>query len=214
MIHSPSFSFPRPYSTTFALLALSGLPALAQQTKVYTTSADFAQGQLTNVNSTVVADQLQLDTNTAPPTSPFVIIPCSARGTVVRIDAVSGTILGEFRTAPQGLLTNPSRTSVDSKGNVWVGNRDENGLVAGVAKGSVVKIGVVIGGTRVDANGQPNPNGQYLKPPFLYSTAVDRDGDGLIRTSRGLGDILAWPNITDGVGGRMASFRTRSMKRS
>ena len=40
--------------------------------------------------------------------------------------------------------------------------------------------------------------------PFTYSTAVDRDEDGLIKTSRGLGDILAWVNGTDGDGGGAA----------
>jgi len=30
---------------------------------------------------------------------------------------------------------------------------------------------------------------------------MDRDGDGLLRTSRGLGDIRPWPDVTDGVGG-------------
>ena len=57
---------------------------------------------------------------------------------------------------------------------------------------------------RYYADGTPNPTGQYLKPPFLYNTCVDRDGDGLIHTSNGLGNILAWPNITDGAGGTTA----------
>jgi len=44
---------------------------------------------------------------------------------MIRVDAVTGAILGEYRTAPQGLAGNPSRTSVDSQGNVWIGNADE-----------------------------------------------------------------------------------------
>ncbi len=49
-----------------------------------------------------------------------------------------------------------------------------------------------IGGTR---------DGQYLDPPFDYCTCVDRDGEGRIRTSYGLTNILAWIDDTDGEGG-------------
>ncbi len=172
-------------------------PALAGgQSRTYTTNADFNEGVLSNVNQDV-ADQLQLDLVPAANELSFVNIACSDRGTIVRINALTGEILGEYQTAPNRLAKNPSRTSVDSRGNVWVGNRAEgSGL-----QGSVVKIGIIVGGTRVDANGTPDPNGEYLAPPYQYSTAVDRDGDGLIRTSRGLGNILSWPNVTDGAGG-------------
>ncbi len=188
-----------------ALPLLAG-PAQAQTSRTYTTNADFAEGVLDHVNFTDVADQLQLNTLPAGGNFPFVCVALSgsssgAGGTIVRFDATTGQILGEYRTAPQGRATDPSRVAVDALGNVWVGNQAENGQVAGVPKGSVVKVGIVVGGTRVDANGTPNPNGLYLKPPFLYSTAVDRDGDGLIRTSRGLGDVLSWPDVTDGIGG-------------
>jgi streptogramin lyase len=171
-------------------------PAFGQQSRTYTTNADFDEGVLTNVNHGV-ANQLQLDVVPPPAEFSFVMIACSDRGTVVRVDALTGEILAEYRTAPDPLGKNPSRTSVDDFGNVWVGNRAESSGL----KGSVVKIGIVVGGTRVDANGTPDPTGEYLAPPYQYSTAVDRDGDGLIRTSRGLDNILAWPNITDGAGG-------------
>ena len=59
----------------------------------------------------------------------------------------------------------------------------------------------MVGGTRCNSDGTPNPVGQYLAPPFLYNTCVDRDSDGLIKTSNGLGNILSWPDITDGAGG-------------
>jgi streptogramin lyase len=60
--------------------------------------------------------------------------------------------------------------------------------------GSVIKIGVVVGGTRCNADSTENVSGDYLKPPFDYNTCVDRDMDGLIKTSRGLGDIRSWLN--------------------
>jgi streptogramin lyase len=179
-----------------APLAFGGVGGGGGQSRTYTTDADFEEGILSNVNHDV-ADQLQLDVIPVATELSFVNIACSDRGTIVRIDALTGQILGEYQTAPNRLSKNPSRTSVDDFGNVWVGNRAE----IGGGQGSVVKIGIVVGGTRVDANGVPNPTGQYLAPPYQYSTAVDRNGDGLIRTSRGLGNVLSWPNVTDGAGG-------------
>jgi hypothetical protein len=98
---------------------------------------------------------------------------------------------------------NPSRTTVDQSGSVWVTNRSEFGLVDGQAKGSVVRVGLVIGGTRANADGSPNPVGDYLGPPIQYNTCVDRDSDGLIKTSRGLTDIRPWtnPGGVDDLGG-------------
>jgi len=144
-------------------------------------------------------DQLQLNQQTQP--FPFVNVAASGRGTVVRIDANTGDVIGEFRAAPRGRGHDPSRTTVDLYGNAWAGNRGESGLIDGVPHGSVVKIGLVVGGTRVDADGTPNPGGDYLAPPFAYNTCVDRDGDGLLKTSRGLGDVRPWPDVTDGEGG-------------
>ena len=190
---------PRTLSGVLCLAALctSGLA----QSRTYTTTADFQEGLLSNVNADAPGiDQLQLNPPQETSPLPFINVAASGRGTVIRIDVNTGEIIGEYRTAPVGLLREPSRTSVDAFGNVWVGNRDEDGP-AGNGPGSVVKIGVVVGGTRVNADGTPNPIGEYLAPPFLYSTCVDRDGDGLIRTSRGLGNVLDWPNVTDGAGG-------------
>lgn len=186
-------------------LAALGCPATAPTHaadlvcgRVYTLNADFDEGTLLNVNHSI-PDQLQLNADTRP--FPFLWVACSGRGTIARIDVNTGVVLGEYWSSPLGRGRNPSRTTVDLDGNVWVGNRDEGGLIGGTEHGSVIKIGLVIGGTRVDGAGNPDPNGEYLQPPFLYSTAVDRDGDGLIKTSRGLGHILAWPDITDGGGG-------------
>ena len=189
-------SFARPSSALALLLAVCVHSVATAQSRTYTLNADFDEGTLVNVNH-AIADQLHLDVNPGGQFKNFLAVSATGRNTLEIIDADAGTVLGEYRTAPNGLSRNPSRTTVDSAGNVWVGNRDE---VSG-GMGSVCRIGVVIGGTRVDANGQANPNGLFLAPPFQYSTAIDRNGDGLIRTSRGLGDVLNWPNITDGAGG-------------
>lgn len=133
----------------------------------------------------------QADTTTV---FPFVNIAASGRGTMIRIDVNTGEILGEYVTSPAGMGRNPSRTTVDLFGNVWVANRDEIGESGGEEKGSLTRIGIVVGGRRADAEGAPDPTGGYLEGPFQHSTCVDRDLDGLIHTSRGLGDTIPWTN--------------------
>ena len=166
---------------------------------LYTTDADFDQGTLISVNhDPALNDQLQLNS----PTEPFLFInvAASGRGTMVRTNTETGEIVGEYRTAPEGRGLNPSRTTVDLFGNVWTANRDEVDLIDGVPHGSAVKIGLIVGGTRVDESGTHNRT-EVLAPPFGYNTCVDRNGDDLIRTSKGLGDILDWPDLSDGMGG-------------
>lgn len=178
-----------------ALAGMYVLPAglALGQSRTYTLDADFDEGNLVSVNHDAPNNnQLQLNAIATP--FPFVNIACSARGTIVRIDVNTGTILGEYLTAPDGMGRNPSRTTVDQLGNVWVSNRDEYGFSGGENKGSVARVGLLIGGTRADAAGTPDPGGQYFKPPFQYNTCVDRDGDGLLKTSFGLGNVLPWTN--------------------
>ena len=191
----------RPTRLTAGLaLALLALPA-AGQSRTWTTNADFDEGLLLQVNHDPPnRDQLQLDEGGS---FSLLSVACGGRNTVVRIRTDDGTVVGEYLTAPAGLDGDPSRATTDLVGNAWVGNRLEDGS-GGEVFGSVAQVGVVVGGTRTDASGQPDPNGQYLAPPYLYSTAVDRDGDGLLRTSRGLGDVLAWPDLGDGLGGNPA----------
>lgn len=187
------------FFSLFALTAAGGL-AFGQQSITYTTDADFDLGVSSHVNHTAVHDQLQLDVN-AGFHQPFVCLAMSGNGTMVRFDANTGAFFGEYATAPNGKATNPSRIDIDSKGNAWIANRDEASNVGITPKGSIAKIGIVLGGTRSNADGSANPNGEYVKGPFAYNTCVDRNNDGLIHTSRGLSDVLAWPNITDGDGG-------------
>jgi streptogramin lyase len=157
-----------------SILLFSASSALgASGSKTYTVDADFDEGSLINVNHDAPNnDQLQLhDSGEA---FNFIWVAASARGTIVKIDTETGAVLGEYRSAPQGRGLNPSRTTVDANGNVWAGNRNE----ASGGQGSVVQIGL-------EENGQ----------------CVDRNGNGGIDTSSGLGDIRAWPDVADGAGG-------------
>lgn len=166
--------------------------------------------------------------NTSP--LPFITLANSGRGTVSRIEVpnqwnpslTQPRVVGEYYTAPSTLQRNPSRTTVDRYGNVWVGNRNESGGNAG----SVAEFGVVVGGTRGikspenaplgQYNFTPDANGQWILPPtdnsVWYSTCIDRDRDGLVRTSAGLATdgslskVLGWvddddPQGADPVGG-------------
>jgi streptogramin lyase len=169
--------------------------------QTWTTTAQFDTGFKVNVDDTNPVDQLQLYPPTDTRPLPSLWIPGSDSGTVYRIDTTppisQESIKGRYRCGPQGspVHGNPGRTSVDLYGNCWVGNRQG---------GSVVRYGLVIGGTRCDANFAANPTGLYLKPPYTYNTCVDRDGDGLLKTSRGAEspvsgngfDLRPWPNET------------------
>ena len=123
--------------------------------------------------STVASDGgVELDAE--PAAFRFIWVAASQRGTVIKIDTDTGEILGEYWSAPVfdplAPSMNPSRSVVDGNGNAWIGNRNdgfEN-------RGSVVKIGLL-------------ENGQ----------CVDRNGDGEIQTSQGLGDVLPWTNEND-----------------
>ncbi len=178
------------------LLAAGGVtadpPCLEQ---AYTLTAEFTDEFWVNLD-TGAGDRVQVRQLAEP--LPYIWVAKSGANRIVRIDTDTGDVLGEYRSAPADLSGNPSRTTVDLFGNVWAGNRDE----AGDGLGSVVKIGLVVGGTRVDAAGTPDADGEYLEPPFDYCTCVDRDSDGRIHTSRpSVGYPLAWPDVTDGQGG-------------
>ncbi|HVL32526.1 MAG TPA: hypothetical protein VM600_02985, partial [Actinomycetota bacterium] len=176
-----------------ATLFTGGAPSAGAVTPgtnvLYTSDADFDQGVLADVNHDAPnSDQLQLSKSTT--FFPFVNIALSGRDSMARIDVNTGAVVGEYRTAPSGMAGNPSRTTVDRLGNVWVANRNESSG----GRGSITRVGVLTGGTRAAADGTPDPTGGYFKGPFAYNTCVDRNNDSLIRTSMGLFDALPWTN--------------------
>ena len=169
----------------------------------YETAENLNFGNLFNLEVTqnaVGEDCLRLVDD--PKAWPFLAVANSSRGTLTRIAVqdipafgiAEGDVVGEYLTAPAGMAANPSRTTVDGYGNVWVGNRNEWGAVAGEQKGSMTRVGLVIGGTRTDAAGVPTAGGQYLQGPFEYCGCEDRDGDGLIKTSVGYPRTTGLPN--------------------
>lgn len=177
------------------VLATPAEAVVAGTNVLYTLDEHFDEGVLQDVNHDAPNnDQLQLDK--ADVFFPYVNIAASARGTMVRIDVNTGETVGEWFSAPSGRGRDPSRTTVDRLGNTWFSNRAESSDVDGDGNpdGSITRVGVVVGGTRVNGDGTANPAGDFLAGPFAYNTCEDRDGDGLIATSRGLGDIRPWTN--------------------
>jgi hypothetical protein len=85
---------------------------------------DFDQGTLVDVNHDAPNNN-QLQLNRVDTFFPFVNIAASDRGTAIRIDVNTGATVGEWLTAPAGRARNPSRTTVDKLGKVWVANRNE-----------------------------------------------------------------------------------------
>ena len=168
--------------------------------KVWTNAQDFEEGYSFNLDPVDSDDDFCLQLAESTKAWPYIAIANSGRDTVARANINTGDVVGEYLTRPNGMSGNPSRTTVDAYGNAWVGNRDE---LSG-SMGSVTRIGLLVGGTRVDSGGNPDPNGDYVQSPS-YCTCEDRDFDGLIKTSKGypwvtgtadwVPSSLPWSNI-------------------
>jgi len=132
---------------------------LSAATFTYTNDADWDQGLYTSTNSGPPGtdDQLQLDPNVVTPFH-HIWVALSGRDGVVRINtdhqdadgvvtladsaAGDGAVYGEYLSRPAGMKGNPSRTTVDQNGDVWVGNRSQTS-----GGGSIVKISATPDGT-------------------------------------------------------------------
>ncbi|WGZ93853.1 MAG: Ig-like domain-containing protein [Candidatus Thiothrix putei] len=82
------------------------------------------------------------DDGTTNQTFPYIWIANSGEGTISKLDVKTGQELGRYRTGPGN--GNPSRTTVDQDGNVWVGNRNNN---------TITKVGLKEFGQCIDRNG-------------------------------------------------------------
>lgn len=183
------------------LIAVSSVAQIRQ----WTSTEDFGTGTFFNTNATTALGEVRLSPQGTAPTA-FLNVPVgggrlvdrgwpNTPGRIMRIDTRTLRVVGEYRLTPQSLTSMPSRAVVDSLGNVWATNAYDGGTVA------VTKIGVIIGGTRHAKLGTgiyvPDLNGEYVKDP-VFTTGVDRDGDGYIRTSAGLDNLLPWQATTGG----------------
>ena len=150
-------AFPVTGIYTLRLTATSGAESVSDDVQItvsastlafrtYTTSADFDLGLSSNV-TTAVPDQLQLKDEAAP--GNFIWVAVSSKGTVAKINTRTGNVEGEYWTAPEGQPRDPSRTTVDLQGAVWVANRAGN---------SIVQIGSVESGLWIDKNGNGQPD--------------------------------------------------------
>lgn len=131
---------------TLLLAGLVGVPpspaAAAGSGNTWTLDADFDQGLMVGVSHDAPNnDQLQL--NASSSTFPFIWVANSSEGTISKLDTTTGQELGRYRTAPDSAPKNPSRTTVDQDGNVWVGNRNSN---------TVTKVGLLEAGNCIDRN--------------------------------------------------------------
>jgi hypothetical protein len=120
-----------------------------------------------------VEGQLQLDDTVEA--FQFVWVAVSTKGTIVKLDAKTGQVLGEYRTAPEGQPTNPSRTTVDHNGAVWAGNRAGN---------SVVHVGLEENNGCIDRNGNGRiDTSSGLNDVLPWSNAGGIDTSGGVDTA-------------------------------
>lgn len=154
--------------------------------KTYTSREDFEGGSLINIKT---EDEGSIKINDETKPFNFIWVAVSSKGTVVKINTDTGEVVGEYLTSPSGQAKNPSRTTVDHKGNVWIANRDGN---------SVVKIGLKENGEWIDKNGNgvcdtstgqgnilPWTNSGYADTNGGVSTAEDECIIQYVRTSSG-----------------------------
>ncbi|MDI6717398.1 MAG: hypothetical protein QME63_10735 [Actinomycetota bacterium] len=114
----------------------------------------------------------QLQISKKNETFPYVWVPNGLRGTlgatVSKIDSKTGRELARYRVCPPNIVADPSRTTVDLKGNCWISNR---------TCGTIVKIGLYEAGQAIDRN----------KNGFI-DTSRDLNNNGVIEDS----ETLPW----------------------
>ena len=167
--------------------------------KKYTTTADFNQGTLFNVD-TSVPNQLQL--STVVTTFNIMWIANAGEDTVSKVNTTNGREVARYKTwftgsagYPDHLYNAyagaaPSRTAVDSQGNVYVANRHFDGRPPSVLKilasGFVDRNGNGVENTSTDTNG----NGTI--EPGERIQLVDSNANGVLEPNELLDERVAW----------------------
>ena len=173
-------------SCTFSVVVLAP-PPIGQCERTFTMDADFAQGNLFNLNYTNGQDQLQINSGNLS-TFPIMWIANAGEDSVSKFDTTTGKELARYRTwfgpaGQQGYLAHlgnayagaaPSRTAVDREGNCYVANRHFDGRSA-----DVIKI-LATGG--IDRNGNNT-----------LETSADLNNSGLIDA----GEILPMGDLNN-----------------
>jgi hypothetical protein len=189
--------------------------------KVYTLDADFDLGILTNVNHSVVSNQLQL--NVTGGGFPVLWIANAGEHSLSKFDttqigASPGREVARYYTwfSTQG-PTNyawsgpaPSRTAVDTDGNAYVLNRHFDGrsalLIKVLANSFVDRNGNGVVDSSSDTSNDGKIQAAEMKP------LVDTNGNGIIEDSEIQDERIAWAiRVPDGVG---APLRAGSLGRS
>lgn len=186
-------------STAFAVFIAGETNAT---TTTYTTDADFELGTLNSVNYDAPgSNQLQL--NTSGDTFPVLWVANAGEDTMSRIntdgDGGNGCEEARYLTSygdPNTLANHgafsgpaPSRTAVDTTGNVYVANRNFHGqrpeLLKIAVEGGVDRNGNGVIDTSVDTNGDCS-----ISPDEML--AVVDDGDGVLDIDDFLDERVIW----------------------
>jgi hypothetical protein len=144
-----------------------------------TASGGFTAGGVKADGVNLRNDQIALAQKTA---YPFIWLPDSQGGTISKYNTVTGKEMARYRTGPNKptlLWGNPSRTTVDVQGNVWVTNRN---VPTGCSTSTALK-------DRIDKRQLATVVKIGL---FEAGGCVDRNGDGIITTSTGPSDVKDW----------------------
>jgi len=209
-----------PAAMVLGVLAMTGICSaqITATSKKFTTNADFATGTVFNLTNTP-ADQLQLPS--VATTFPIMWIANAGEDTVVKINTQTNKQLARYKTwisyatsCTSNHCSNayagaaPSRTAVDSDGNVYVANRHFDSKPPSIMKilatGYIDRNGNGVEDTSTDTNG----NGV-----IEYSEMIalpDTNGNGILDNSELLDERVAWivqaPPATAGGLGRSLSI--------
>ena len=111
--------------TSCAMVALSVGPSVGPASAVsapgtsWDTQAQFTTGATLNNTVATAVDDGEVRLSDETTAFPFIWVALSNRGTIAKIDTVTGTVLGEYRSAPQTVpYPDPSRTTVAKDGSV------------------------------------------------------------------------------------------------
>ena len=175
---------------------------------VYTTDSDFDLGTLTSVNYDV-PDQLQLDT-TVGGSFPFLWIANAGEDSVSKIDTATGDEVARYRVWFGALGVHsayagpaPSRTAVDSDGNVYVASRHFDSRRPQVMK--ILSTGGIDRNSNavIDTSSDASADG-VIQVGEMAAVMVD-DGDGILETAELTDERIAWA-AQYGVAGKVDSL--------